>query len=93
MPLPKHQEWHIAYDLHPTNNFSTPPVKKMKIRPCFQMVILPAGGSIVFPYYLSDKYQRSAEECCMVESTIQTKLALAFREVALKSLFINTVKN
>ena len=34
MPLPKHQEWHIAYDLHPTYNFSTPPVKKMKIRPC-----------------------------------------------------------
>ena len=33
MPLPKHQEWHIAYDLHPTYNFSTPPVQKMKIRP------------------------------------------------------------
>ena len=57
------------------------------------MVILPSGSSIVFPCYLSDKYQRSAEECCMDESTIQTKLALAFREVALKSLFINTVKN
>ena len=25
MPLPKHQEWHIVYDLHPTQNFPTPP--------------------------------------------------------------------
>ena len=52
------------------------------------MVIPSTGSSIVFPYYLSDKCQRNAEECWM-----RALYSLAFREVALKSLFINTVKN
>ena len=31
MPLLKHQEWHIAYDLHPIQNFATFQQKKLLV--------------------------------------------------------------